>query len=333
MPDFVTLLWNSLVANPEIPVLAALGVGVMVIVFGLSGVASGAPAEVRRMNFGAPLRRRGGRLELLQDDDFDLGGMLKAFVPSSKSERTRISKRLRKAGMVRKNAVYGFYLIRTTLAVGLPSMFLGIVFLPPGLVPILPYWMTVPGINWMTVFQIATVLAVSGFYGPSLYVSHRIRERRTRIRRSLPNALDLLHVAVEAGLGFDAAMLRVSREMARVAPDISQEFMMLQLEIQAGKDRQTAFLEMAERTDVEEMMAFAHVILQAAKFGSSVSSALDTFSTEIRLDRELKAQEKANRLPVQMSAVLSLCMMPVLLMICLAPMVIRFMRIFAETGG
>ena len=161
-----------------------------------------------------------------------------------------------------------------------------------------------------------------------IWLTARIQDRRERIRLGLPNALDFLQISIEAGLGFDAAILRVSRELSTTAPDIAQEFMMMELEIQAGKDRDAAFLEMADRCDIDEMKSFANVILQATHFGSSVATALTTYAKGLRQDRELRAQEKANRLPVQMSAVIALCMMPVLLMICLGPMLIRWITVF-----
>ena len=89
-----------------------------------------------------------------------------------------------------------------------------------------------------------------------------------------------------------------------------------------------AYLDMAERTNVEEMAAFANVILQAGQYGTSISKALTTYADEMRVARELRAQEKANRLPVQMSGVIAVMMMPVLLIICLAPMLIRWSRMF-----
>ena len=85
---------------------------------------------------------------------------------------------------------------------------------------------------------------------------------------------------------------------------------------------------MADRVNVEELTSFTNVILQSNEYGTSVSGALKRFSADMRLDRELNAQEKANRLPVQMSVVMALCMMPVLLMICLAPMLIRWVNMF-----
>ena len=100
----------------------------------------------------------------------------------------------------------------------------------------------------------------------------------------------------------------------------------MQLEIQAGMDREKAFMHLSDRTGVDEVAAFVNVILQSARFGSGVSHALATYAEEMRSTRELKAQEQANKLPVKMSAVLAAMMMPVLLMITLAPVVIRWMR-------
>ncbi|WP_424831513.1 type II secretion system F family protein [Ruegeria sp.] len=126
----------------------------------------------------------------------------------------------------------------------------------------------------------------------------------------------------------DGAMVRVSHEMAQAAPEISQEFSILQLELQAGKERQAAFLDMAERVGIDEMNSFANAFLQSNQYGTSISASLRRFATDMRLDHELRAQEKANRLPVQMSAVMAMCRMPVLLLICLAPMLIRWINMF-----
>jgi tight adherence protein C len=122
-------------------------------------------------------------------------------------------------------------------------------------------------------------------------------------------------------------MTRVANELARVTPAISEEFLMLQMEIQAGKDRDRAFLDMAERTGVDEVSSFSNVILQATQFGTSVSDALATYAADMRLDRELRAQEKANKLPVKMSGVMAALMMPTLLMLILSPVLIRWIRV------
>jgi tight adherence protein C len=326
--DRATEIFDSLGIAPEALVLLGLGLGVLILVFGASGVLAGQGPEARRMHAVSLKRGYNADFDLIRGEDNDPRGLLKAFVPSSRSERTQIAKTLRQAGIQGRHAVRSFYAFRTLLGLALPVLFILAMALPPEMQNATGIDRYVGGLSWATALQGVTVLMVAGFYGPWVWLRARIRARRQAITYSLPNALDLLQVSVEAGLGFDAAMVRVSHELAGVAPEISQEFMMLQLEIQAGKERQPAFLDMAERTGVDEVAAFANVILQANQFGTSVSSALSTFASDMRLDRELRAQEKANRLPVQMSAVMALFMMPVLLMICLTPMLIRWLTMF-----
>ncbi|AXI43415.1 type II secretion system F family protein [Sulfitobacter sp. SK011] len=319
---------NILLANPEYITLSAVAISVYFIVQGLSGMLAGEAPATRRMHAGSIKPAHGTDFDLLQGDDSDPHGLLKAFVPSSRKERSKIGRQLRRAGIRRKHSVRTFYAFRTIMGVILPALFLIVMALPSELQYKLKVADLLQEVTWLNAVQIVTALMVVGFYAPAIWLRSRIKKRRQEIEFSLPNALDLLQVAIEAGLGFDAAMTRVSHELAHAAPEISQEFMILQLEVQAGKERQAALLDMAEHVDVEELTSFANVILQSNQFGTSVSTALNQFSADMRLDRELRAQEKANRLPVQMSAVMALCMMPVLLLICLSPMVIRWINMF-----
>lgn len=328
MLDQIQATIYSLGLPPESLLLVGLGVGVLLAVIGLSSAFAAAGPQSRRMHALAPHQSPSRDFDLIRGDDNDPSGFLKAFVPTSRSERTAIARRLRQAGINRKNAVMKYYLMRTALGLLFPALYVGLLLIPPQVWLYIGYH---PALNGQALFgalPIVAGLAVLGFYLPTVLLLLRIRNRRRKIWESLPNALDLLQISVEAGLGFDAAMVRVAHEMAVVAPAISEEFMMLELEIQAGKDRQRAFLDLADRTAVPEVSAFANVILQAAQFGTSVSTALTTYAAEMRIDRELRAQQRANKLPVQMSAVMALFMMPALLMICLTPMVIRWMQMF-----
>ena len=313
---------------PQTIAIGVLAVGIVVAVFGISSAFAGQSVEVRRMYGQAAGRRASDDYDLVRGDDNDTHGLLSAFVPRSTKDRSLIKNQLRKAGIQRRNALVYYYVVRSILGISLPLLFVGSLFLPAeaqtrlGIADFLAQ-RTTPEI-----FYICTILALVGFYLPYLWLKQKMGGRQQRIWETLPNALDLLQVSVEAGLGFDAAIVRVSHELAGVAPDIASEFMMLQLEIQAGKDRQRAFLEMAERTGVEEVSSFANVILQAGQYGTSISTVLNAYAEDMRITRELKAQEKANRLPVQMSGVIALTMMPALLIICLAPMFIRWVRLF-----
>lgn len=311
--------------TPDTLVLAGVGFGILVVFFGLVGAFRAPAAELRRMSAGAGIR--GGEADLLSRSDTDPRGIFKVFVPTSSRERSKIALKMRQAGIFRPGAVRNYFVLRGFLGVILPSVLVALIFLPRDL-PFRPEIAAIADLSWGQTFQLLTGLLVTGFYGPALWLKTRIDERRKQIEQGLPNALDLLQVAVEAGMGFDAAMNRVAHEMAHVVPPIAEEFMTVQLEIQAGMDRERAFLNMVDRTGVDEVAAFANVILQSAQFGSSISGALSTYAEEMRLTRELKAQEKANKLPVKMSGIMALMMMPTLLMITLAPVVIRWIRMF-----
>lgn len=313
----------------EMLLLFGLGLGVLVMVFGLAGAFAGPTAEARRMRPAtASYAGTSQGADLIRSYEQRPSGFLKAFVPSSDSERTKIAKLLRRAGFHSKHAVRDYYLFRTFLSAILPLAFLALMMIPERVgLPI-----DLGRLSGIAMFQIVAGLVFAGFYLPSVWLRHRITKRRRAIEHGMPNALDLLQVAIEAGLGFDAAMTRVANELARATPAISEEFLMLQLEIQAGKDRDRAFIDMAERTGVDEVAAFANVILQATQFGTSVSDALATYASEMRINRELRAQEKANKLPVQMSGVMAALMMPTLLMLCLTPVLIRWLRVMNVDG-
>ncbi len=310
--------------NPEAFALAGVGIGMLVIVFGLAGAFSGASPAGRRMTI--PTDRKSSRsdFDLIRVGNESPSGILKAFVPSSQQERTKIARKLRQGGIHRPTAVRNYYLVRSVLGMVLPTLFIGVMLLPDDVASLtgIAEWRN--GLTWITMFQILSALIVFGFYGPSFWLKKRIDTRRNTIQLNLPNALDLLQVSVEAGLGFDASIARVAHELASVCPELSEEFMILQLEIQAGKERERAYFDMAQRVGLDEMTSFVNVILQSAQFGTSVSHALNAYAEDMRLNREIRAQEKANRLPVQMSAVLAALMMPTLLMITLGPVLIRW---------
>lgn len=325
---FLDQFLDQFQASPEFTILGVIAVGVLLTVLGVSNAFAGPTAEVRRLQGGTSNRKISADYDLVRGDDNDTYGLLRAFVPTSQKDRSRIRAQMRQAGIQRRNAVTTFYLVRAVLALGLPSLYLGALQLPPAIQSQLRLTDYLSGQSMVTIFYVVTVLALLGYYLPQLWLKRKTAARQQRIWESFPAALDLLQISVESGLGFDAAIVRVGHELSGAAPDIAAEFMMLQLEIQAGKEKQRAYLEMAERTGVEEVTSFANVILQASQYGSSISKALNTYADEMRLARELRAQEKANRLPVQMSGVIALTMMPALLIICLMPMLIRWMRMF-----
>ena len=121
-------------------------------------------------------------------------------------------------------------------------------------------------------------------------------------------------------------MIRVANESLGTAPGLAEEFLIAQREIQAGRSRDKALMDMAARTGVPQVNSFANVVLQSLHYGSSITEALTVYSEEMRQWRELKAQEMANKLPVKMSAIMASLMLPALLMLALGPVVIRYMH-------
>lgn len=256
------------------------------------------------------------------------GFLDKVFVPAEAKERGKLRRDLEIAGLRGQNAALAYNLVRFGIGLGLPAV-IAFLYFNPGLVPL-------PDAVADRLYSLRTnqitlgcsALIVAGFYGPALWLSARVSERRSRIELAFPNALDLLQVGVEAGMAFDAALARVADELDGVAPEICSEFRIVQQEILAGRPREAAYRDMADRLGIEEAYGFANVVMQSMRFGTSISSALLTYSAEMRQRRELRAQEKANRLPVLMSAVMATLMMPALLIVTIGPVVLRYMAGF-----
>ena len=307
----------------------AVGLGVFAVVFGVaSAVTAGPTPQQRRIRaFSQPASDT--RVVTLADNDPE--GALRLFVPLSGRERGRIARLLRQAGIHRPNAVRVFFLVRSILSVTLPAVFISAAWAGSRLpAPVRDILGPLNLLSNLQVFAIGLLLVAVGFFGPSIWLKDRVAKRRTAIWRGMPNAMDLLRVAVEAGLGFDAAVLRVARELSEVCPPLAEEFTILLLEIQAGKPRDKALNDFGRRTGVDEVAAFANMVLQSAEFGTPVSEALEVYSAEMRFTREMKAQEKANKLPVKMSGVLAAFMMPILLLVTAGPVVLRWI---AMLGG
>lgn len=166
---------------------------------------------------------------------------------------------------------------------------------------------------------VVPVLALVGSYVPEWVVRSAAGRRQEAIRRTLPDALDLLSITVEAGLGFDAALDRVSRELGG---PLGAELGRVVQEVRLGSGRATALRELSERTTVEELRSFVLAMIQADIFGISIASVLRVQAGELRVRRRQRAEETAQRLPVKLVFPLVLCIFPALFVILLGPAVI-----------
>jgi tight adherence protein C len=180
-------------------------------------------------------------------------------------------------------------------------------------------------IHTNTVFWALSLGAV--FYLiPDMWLKARIKNRKERIRKSIPDALDLLVICVEAGLGLDQAMLRVGQELIISHPDIHQEFMQVNLEQLAGKPRLEAWKSAAERTQIPEFFLFVSMLTQADRFGTPIVRALSRFGDEIRLKRRQRAEEMAAKTKIKILFPLVLFIFPCIFIVLLAPAILNIAK-------
>ena len=172
-------------------------------------------------------------------------------------------------------------------------------------------------------FIVGTIFA---FYIPDLYVSRLIRQRRERVRLGLPDALDLLAICMEAGLGLDQALMRVGAELNDTHPDLSDEFNLISLEQRAGTPRIEAWRHMAERTKLEIVSSFVSMLVQTDKFGTPISKALAVFSDSLRTQRRQKAEELAAKTTIKMVFPLVFFIFPSMFIVLLAPAFLSIIR-------
>ena len=313
-------------------IIMGIFVGTIMVVYGFFGGLVSADPVGRRYHAGRPVKRKTNfESGLLHNADVDPKGLMKALMPQSREKRTKVRRQLMNAGIIGDNAVARYYTIRIVLAVALPAIYLALLALRQNTFVQLPEFLTdyIDGQSTIMTYYTLTALVGIGFFGPTLWLRSKVDLRQLEISESFPNALDLMQVAVEAGLGFDAAMTRISNEMEMSGPAISQEFRLVQLEVSAGGEREKALMDMAKRTNVDEVSSFASVVVQSVRFGTSISEALATYASEMRITRELKAQEMANKMPVKMSGIMAALMLPALFLLILGPIAIRWMTTFS----
>jgi tight adherence protein C len=168
--------------------------------------------------------------------------------------------------------------------------------------------------------------SAGGFMLPGEVLKRRIARRRKNIAKALPNALDLLTIGVEAGLGLDQAVVHVSKELTRAHPEISEEFYQVHLETRAGKRRSDALRSLAERTSVLEVKKLVAVLIQADRFGTSIAQSMRAHAEHLRVQSRQTAEEKAAKLGVKLVFPIFFFILPSLFVITVGPVVVRIVR-------
>lgn len=183
--------------------------------------------------------------------------------------------------------------------------------------------------------QILLWLAVGltvGWMLPEVAVRRRTRLRRKRIRKSLPDALDLLVVCVEAGVSLDAAILRVADELGNTHPDIAHELRMVNHRVNAGMPRVEALRELVERTTVDDIRSIVSMLIQSEKLGVSIGRVLRVEADALRTKRRQEAEQNARMAPIKMLVPLVLFVLPALMTVILGPAGIHLLRVLRTTA-
>jgi tight adherence protein C len=172
--------------------------------------------------------------------------------------------------------------------------------------------------------------AIVGYLLPDYFVARRIRLRKKQIQNGLPDALDLLIVSLEAGLGMDQAILKVAEELAIAYPALSEEFQFVNTETRAGKARVEALKNFAKRTGVDDVRALVAMLVQTERFGTSVAQALRTHAEESRTKRRQRAEEAAAKLSVKLIFPLVFFLLPAFFVVAVGPGIIKFIDLFSN---
>lgn len=173
---------------------------------------------------------------------------------------------------------------------------------------------------------VLVITAIIGYMAPEFVVTQMVRRRQHRLQLSLPDALDLLVICMEAGLGLDQAILRVSQELRVAHPELSEEMQMVNMETQLGKNRIEALRDLATRTGVEDIKSLIAMLIQTDRFGTSLAQSLRVFSDDLRLKRRQRAEEQAAKTTVKMVPPLVFFIFPALMVVILGPGIIAIMH-------
>jgi tight adherence protein C len=241
-------------------------------------------------------------------DFFKLLGDRISFDPTHES---RIKIKFLRAGIRRKNAGTIFWGAKGFFCICLPALFL------------ISRLTVLKVLNNNIAMGLSVLIALVGFYLPDIWLTIKSNIRREKLIQGLPDALDLLVVCVEAGMGLDGAIHRVAEETKLTNPVLSDELKLLNLELRAGKSRQDALRNLALRTNIGAMNSLVTLLIQTDKFGTSVAKALQVFSDSFRTQRYQKAEEFAAKMPVKLIFPLILFIFPSLFVVILGPAAIQ----------
>ena len=319
--DTILGFFQSLTAGmdaPRIMFVIAAGATVFLLALGVSLLVLAATD---------PVRRRLNQLAVdVEPEHKTMAHVLRAIapvqkyvVPTQESERSRTEKQLAFAGFRSANASPLFYSLKAVLAL--------VFFLA-----VLLSWFWLPRLQLATVLFLASLAAFIGLILPNLVLSHLVERRQRRLRNAFPDALDMLVVCVEAGLGLTASIQRVAEEMRFSHPELAAELALVTAEMRAGVEREAALKALATRTGLEDIHGLVSLLVQTLKFGTSIAETLRVYSEEFRDRRLQRAEEQAAKIGTKLIFPLVLCLWPSFFAVAVGPAALRFIDLFRTLG-
>jgi tight adherence protein C len=252
-------------------------------------------------------------LSAIQETGLSIGGVVEHFenvVPKSQAEVSVLRQRLIHAGFRDESAIRVFYGSKTLLMIVLCLLAL------------------VTGVGAMNPILVYVLALALGYLGPDFWLGRRIKTRQGRIRRGLPDVLDLLVICIEAGLSLDQATARTSTELKQAQPELCDELRIVVLEQRAGRPRGEAWKHLAERTDVDAVRNLTSMLIQAEQFGTSIAKTLRVHGDTLRTQRVQAVEEAAAKTTIKLLFPLVLFIFPSLFVVALGPAVISIMENF-----
>jgi len=286
-----------------IAVVAIMGALVYALAPGEFGIAG---RLSRILNAAAPIREadfKEKQRERVRHTLASIGTLMSSKTPSSRSQLMLIRAGFRTTEAMQ--AVSGLRLL-------LPIAFVAIAFFS--------------GLYRWNAFLVLAMAALLGYMLPEMWLVARVRSRQHRLRLAVPDGLDLLVICVEAGLGLDHALLRVSEELAITHPELSEELQLVTAEMRLGKTRTDALRELARRTGLDDIKSLVGMLVQTERFGTSIAQSLRVHSDDLRMKRRQRAEEMAAKISVKMVPVLVFFIFPALMIVVIGPAFIAIAR-------
>jgi len=301
-------------------VLICVGVSVaLTILFVMELVPRGNPAIAARLAELEALGRRDSQLPLEQRRRQAQTERLKAIIQAFGET---VQERQADVGQVRQRLIQAGYPSPAAVPI-----YLGLRLLVPAAFVVATF-MLLPLLGRSTLFTLVSTVYMGGmgYIIPTLVVGRRIRRRQKEMQKALPDALDMLVVSVEAGLGLNQALVRVSEEVHRISPVLSEQLALVNLEIRAGTPRDEALRNLATRTGLDDISSLVAMLIQTDKFGTSIAQALRVHAETMRLKRRQRAEEAAAKTTIKLIFPLVFCIFPAMFVVILGPAVIEIFK-------